>query len=181
MLNEPGLLQSIREEIDTAFVDNSLDIHRLEEFCPRLQGLWLEVLRLTVSSSSVRFITEDTIIGGKCLGKGNILVNSCRQLHFNELVFGQDPSEFNPSRFLDNKRLERSRSWKPFGGGLSLCPGRIIAKRTACMFIALVLHRFYVDLAFGQPFPQPHDKTPDLGIFVAETDVIIKIRERSVR
>ena len=181
MLNEPGLLVSIREEVDTAFVDDALDIHRLEESCPRLRGLRLEILRLTVSSSSVRYVTEDTIIGEKRLRKGNILVNSCRQLHFNELVFGQDPSKFNPSRFLDNKRLERSKSWKPFGGGLSLCPGRIIAKRTACMFIALVLHRFHVDLAFGQPFPMPHDKTPDLGIFVPKTDVIMKLTVRSVK
>ncbi len=178
MLFEPGLLELIRTETTTAFVNGSLDFHHLEESCPRLQGLWLEMLRLTVSSSSVRYVTEDTTIGGKHLRSGNVLINSCRQLHFNQSIFGKDVSEFDSKRFVDNQRLQDSSSWKPFGGGVSLCPGRRVAQRAVYMFIALVLHRFDIKLAYTQPFPRPEQKTPDLGVFMSTDDLVLTIAQR---
>ena len=179
MLFEPGLLELIRTETATAFVDGSLDFHHLEKSCPHLRALWLEVLRLTVSSSSIRYITENTTIGGKHLRSGNVLINSCRQLHFNESIFGKDVSRFDSKRFFDNRKLEDSSSWKPFGGGISLCPGRRVAQRAAYVFIALVLHRFDLKLAFTQPFPRPETKTPDLGVFMSSDDLVLTIRQRS--
>ncbi|KAL9627115.1 MAG: hypothetical protein Q9204_006802, partial [Flavoplaca sp. TL-2023a] len=172
MLHEPGLLGAIREETASAFVDNRLDPQKLENSCPQLEALWLEVIRLTVSASSVRYITKDVTIGGKRLQSGNILINSCRQLHFNEAVFGKSPDDFDPNRFLKMKGLQQSRSWKPFGGGVSLCPGRFIAKRAVCMFIAHVLRRYDVELAYPQPFPKGNDKNPDLGVFVPDRDLV---------
>lgn len=178
MLFEPGLLEVIRTETAKAFVNDSLDFHYLTKSCPRLQGLWLEVLRLTVSSSSVRYTTKDTAIGGKHLRKGNILVNSCRQLHFNESVFGNDVNRFDSRRFIDQPSLKTSSSWKPFGGGVSLCPGRLVAERAAYVFIALVLYRFDIKLAFPQPFPKPEEKTPDLGVFMSPDDLIVTVSQR---
>ena len=178
MLFEPGLLEVIRAETATAFANSSLDLNYLEKSCPRLQGLWLEVLRLTVSSSSVRYITEDTTIGDKRLRSGNILINSCRQLHFNESVFGEHVTEFDSRRFVNNKSLSGSSSWKPFGGGVSLCPGRLVARRAAYAFIALVLYRFDIELAYTQPFPKPEEKTPDLGVFMSPDDLVLTISQR---
>ncbi|KAM0802922.1 cytochrome P450 [Usnea florida] len=179
MLFEPGLLELIRTETAKAFYNGSLDFHYLENSCPRLRGLWLEMLRLTVSSSSIRYVMKDTTIGGKGLRSGNVLINSCRQLHFNEAIFGEDVSQFDSTRFFENPKLEFSSSWKPFGGGISLCPGRRIAKRAAYMFIALVLNRFEVKLAFTQPFPKSEQTTPDLGVFMSSDDLVLTIRERS--
>jgi len=179
LLYEPGLLDLIREETAAAFSNDSLDVLTLEKSCPRLQGLWLEVLRLTVSSSSVRYITKETVIGGKRLQNGKVLVNSCRQLHFNQSVFGKDPLEFDSERFVRNPNLQRCTSWKPFGGGVSLCPGQFIARRIACLYVTLVLRRFDVGLASAQTFPRANDKNPDLGIFVPETDLVLSLRKRA--
>ena len=181
MLFEPGLLEVIRAETAKAFVNDSLDSHYLRQSCPRLQGLWLEMLRLTVSSSSVRYITDDTRIGGKYIRKGNILINSCRQLHFDEAVFGNDVKTFDSRRFVDKESLKASSSWKPFGGGVSLCPGRVVAERAAYTFIALVLHWFDIKLAFAQEFPKPEEKTPDLGVFMSPDDLVLAISQRSTR
>lgn len=179
MLFEPGLVELIRAETAAAFINGSVDYCYLERSCPRLQGLWLEVLRLTVSSSSIRYITENITIGGKLLRSGNVLINSCRQLHFNESVFGKDVFQFNSRRFVDDPNLHRSPSWKPFGGGLSLCPGQFIARRATCMFVAIILHRFDLELAFPQPFPQAEQNKPDLGVFLAEDDLVLNISQRS--
>lgn len=178
LLYEPELADVIREETALAFIDGSLDVPTLEKSCPHLQGLWLEVLRLTVSSSSVRYVTEDTFIGGRWLQSGNILVNSCRQLHFDESVFGQDAHKLDPSRFVRNPKLQRSTSWKPYGGGVSLCPGQFVARRVTCLFVTLVLRRFDIGLPFPQSFPQAKDKSPDLGIFVPETDLFLNLKKR---
>ena len=180
MLFEPGLMELIREETAQAFVNGSLDFHYIERSCPRLQGLWLEMLRLTVSSSSVRFITENTKIGGKLYRRGNVLINSCRQLHFNESVFGKNITQFDSQRFIDRPSLHRSSSWKPFGGGISLCPGQYIARRSVCMFIVISLHRFDIELAFAQPFPRAEQGKPDLGVFITEDDLALNIRPRTI-
>ena len=180
MLVNPTLLDTIREEVANAFNNDTLDMTALDQTCPRLQGLWLEVLRLTVSSSSVRYVTKPTYIGGKRFESGNMVVNSCRQLHFNESIFGPNPGDFDADRFLARPNLHRSSSWKPFGGGISLCPGQYVAKRASCMFIALVLRRFEVKLAFLQKFPKAKDKNPDLGIFVPETDLVLDVRPRLI-
>ena len=178
ILFEPGLIDIIRTETATAFLNDSIDFHYLERQCPRLQGLWLEVLRITVSSSSVRYITANTNIGGKILRSGNVLINSCRQLHFDESVFGEDISRFDSKRFV-NRNLEKELSWKPFGGGASLCPGRFVARRIACIFVALFIHRFDVQLAFKQGFPVAEQGKPDLGVFASPDDLFLNIKPRS--
>lgn len=180
MLFEPGLTELIRAETSPAFVNGSMDFDYIEQSCPRLQGLWLEILRLTVSSSSVRFITENTKIGGKLFRRGNVLINSCRQLHFNESVFGENTAQFDCQRFIDRPDLHRSSSWKPFGGGISRCPGQYVARRSVCMFIVLVLHRFEIELAFAQPFPRAEQGKPDLGVFLPEDDLALHIRPRTI-
>ena len=178
MLFEPGLIDIIRTETATAFLNGSIDFHYLEQQCPCLQNLWLEVLRITVSSSSVRYITANTSIRGKLLRSGNVLINSCRQLHFDESVSGEDTYKFDFKRFV-NRNLEKESSWKPFGGGASLCPGRFVARRIACIFVALFIHRFDVQLAFKQAFSVAEQGKPDLGAFTSPDDLCLNIRPRS--
>ena len=108
-----------------------------------------------------------------------MLVNSCRQLHFNEAIFGNDVNGFDSRRFVNKESLKASSSWKPFGGGVSLCPGRVVAERATYVFIVLVLHRFDIKLTFAQAFPKPEEKTPDLGVFNSSDDLILKISQRS--
>ncbi|KAL8918023.1 MAG: hypothetical protein Q9208_007621 [Pyrenodesmia sp. 3 TL-2023] len=169
----------VDQQIDAVFVDDSVDVQTLEKSCPRVDGLWIEVLRMTVSTSSVRYVTEDVTIGGKRHTNGNVVINPRRQLHFDESVFGKSPLVFDPARFLTKNNLEQSRSWKPFGRGIYMYPGRFIAKRTTCMFIALVLRRLDIKLAYPQRFPKGHDKTLDLGVFAPDQDLILCLTRMS--
>lgn len=60
-----------------AINDSSVDETHLMEHCPRLASLMDETLRLTVTSSLARTITEPTVIGKKVLKPGNkIMVHS---------------------------------------------------------------------------------------------------------
>lgn len=180
MLFEPGLFQIVKDETKACFVDGKPDMKQLDENCPRLNGIWDETIRLSAYSSSVRYITDDTLIGGKILRKGNRVMIPNRQLHFNESVFGDRVKDFVSTRFVNNPGLTRNMSWRPFGGGVTMCPGRFIAKEAVTAFVAMIVQRFDIELAGRQEFPRLEDGNPVLGIMSSKggDDLLIRLTPR---
>lgn len=177
ILNEPGLVEVVREETKAAFQNGEVDFHYLNDCCPRLGAMWDETIRMSAYSASVRYITEDTVISGKVLRKGNRLMIPYRQLHFDETTFGDSVHNFKADRFLENKTLTRSDSWRPFGGGTTMCPGRYIAKQAVIMFVAMVLQRFDVKIAEPEKeFPEPELRKPVLGIMSNRDGKDLKVK-----
>jgi cytochrome P450 len=161
-----------------------LNIKHLCDNCPCLEAVFNEALRLNGGAMVSRVVLEKTIIGGKVLKPGESILIPSRQLHTNQKVWGEDVREFNAKRFLNNKSLTRHSSFRPFGGGLTYCPGRILAKEEVYGFIAIVLHRFDMRLALGKnrskpPFPVLNDTVPALGITgpLSGMDILVDIRE----
>lgn len=112
-----------------------------------------------------------------------------RQLHFNEEVFGKNINDCDPDRFFRNRSLAKDASFKPFGGGSTFCPGRFIARQEVFVFIALLVHRFDVEMApvgdvekGRQAFPKLESKKPTTRIMSPQTgeDLILKVRKASV-
>ena len=105
-----------------------------------------------------------------------------RQLHFNKDIFGSNADEFDAERFLRDKSLGKSSSFRPFGGGATYCPGRYVAKREVMVFIALAMSRFDIGLAEKEQsaFPKLDTRTPSLGIMMpmAGEDVQVVVRKR---
>ena len=165
MLEDPNLIEDIRSETSGAFIEGSDDLNfrYLDEKCPRLGAAMNEMMRVTANSVSARELTEDSVIGGKRLRKGNLVLIPHRQLHYDETVFGDHVTDFDSTRFMKDGRLERNHSWKPFGGGSSMCPGRFLVKRAVMAFIALLLRRFDISKMQDQGFPR-QKKTPRLGL-----------------
>ena len=160
--HQPKLLESIRKETAPGIVDDSPNVSHLTENCPLLESVFLEVLRLVMASSLMRHVTEPPIIGGKILEKGNNVMVPYRQLHFSEDVWGENASEFDPYRFLHSKDLARNPSYRPFGGGQHLCPGRFVARHAVFAFVALTLSRYDVQLT-SRKFPTVDESKPGLG------------------
>lgn len=101
-----------------------------------------------------------------------------RQLHLNSSVFGDDANSFDALRFMKKKHLARSPSWRPFGGGQTLCPGRFVAQQTILTFVAIVLHEFDIELAFPQTFPRADEGRPVLGVMGSLDDLAVRIKLR---
>ncbi|PYH93254.1 cytochrome P450 oxidoreductase [Aspergillus ellipticus CBS 707.79] len=146
-------INAIRTETNPAFLTptNPLpDLTYLHNHCPLLDALWNETIRMSTYSASVRLITADTPLGGKILRKGNRVLLPSRQLHFDPAFFGADSpvDEFRPERFVGkgSRNLARGDVWRPFGGGVTMCPGRYVAKRFVLLFVVLVLRRFDVEM-----------------------------------
>ena len=151
--------------------------------CPHLDSVFHEVLRLTNSAASIRTVESLTIINGKTLRPGTKVLSPFRQLHFDEKVFGDDAQHFDADRFLKNKDLARSKSYRPFGGGTTYSPGRFVARQEVYMFVAVISRRFDIELApkkggLGQVFPALDRKKPSLGVMgpVSGDDVLVTVR-----
>lgn len=84
----------IQEETKGAFTNGDINMTWLLDSCPRLNAFFDEVMRMTNSSSSVRSVVSDTVIGDTVLGAGTKVLIPYRQLHFNEDVFGENALQF---------------------------------------------------------------------------------------
>ena len=130
-----------------------------------------------------RKVLARTNIGSKVLQPGtNVLVPS-RQLHMNEQVWGADCARFYDRRYFDNKNILRHSTFRPFGDGVSYCPGRVMAKEQVYAFVAILFHRF--DLKLSQKdeteFPKLDESMPSLGTAgpVKGMDIIMDMNVRS--
>ncbi|KAF2190000.1 cytochrome P450 [Zopfia rhizophila CBS 207.26] len=146
LVYDAKLLEDIRTEIVPAMEDHKLNEEHLIENSPRLHSLVNEVLRLCVTSGLVRDIVKPTLIQGKVLREGSKLMIPYRQLHLNRDVWGQDPCSIKPERFVINTKLINSKSYRPFGGGHTLCPGRFLARRSVSFAVALLVGRFNISV-----------------------------------
>lgn len=109
-------------------------------------------------------------------------------------MFGADAQQFNPYRFLHNKSLAKSLSFRPFGGGKTYCPGRYLAEREILTFVALAIYRFDIALtkevskrkgggkeAPSQDFPSLNTKKFCLGLMepVKGNDLLVNVQKSS--
>lgn len=164
--HDPKLLDIIRQETQPGVIDDVPCVRYLTESCPRLESIFYEVLRIYSSSSLMRKVLSPTTIGGKILRAGNQVIAPYRQLHYNQDFWGVNADKFDPDRFLRDKSLIQSPSFRPFGGGVNLCPGRHLGKSIVATFVALTLSRFEVSLDSQQgvqAFPSGDLGTPTIG------------------
>lgn len=192
ILHDQSLLQKIRTEIDQAFsnggdaYDSPNTAHLLEN-CPLLDSTYNEILRYTNNAMGVRLVVNQTRIGGKTLRPGRKLLMPYRQMHLDGEVWGARAVNFDAGRFMRDKSLSRSPSFRPFGGGNGYCPGRFLARREVFVFVATVLRRFELSLVTGSDgskpkFPDLDETTPTGGILspVAGEDVLVQVEPRTI-
>lgn len=183
LLHSPGLMSKVNEEVDPAFAKESTQetLSFLMDLCPWLTGLIHETLRLCSASSSIRLVTAPTTISGKTLPVGSRVIVPFRQMHFDERVFGGDIEGFRPERFVENKGLVNSTSYRPFGGGISYCPGRFIARQEVCVIIALLLRGYKTEVVGDRKFPELDAGKPTTGLMDAKVgeDVLLKLTPRN--
>ena len=169
LLFNEDLLSTVRCETETAWKDGRLDRKSLCANSPVLDAMFHEALRLNGGAMVARKVLEPLELGGKFLQTGQTVLIPSRQLHKNEKVWGSDVNEFKAFRFAKDKNLSRHSSFRPFGGGVTYCPGRVLAKEEVFGFVAILLHRFNLKLsntagASQQIFPELDDTIPALGI-----------------
>jgi cytochrome P450 len=136
------------------------------------------------------------MINGWKFEKGSMVMMPLRMNHQDPTIYGERIDEFVPDRFLkDFIKADSSnghaaevnlvgttgasiKSMKPFGGGVTLCPGRHFAQNESVAFVATALRRFDIQLVEGQKEAKPLTSYPVNGTYPPDHDVSVKVRLR---
>jgi cytochrome P450 len=181
ILKDEAMLKEVEEEARkcTGMSDDVSVIAKHLENSPVILSVWHEALRFCTSAITIRDVSQDTQIGNRILKAGARVIVPYKQMLRDPSVFGHDAETFRPSRFLENKDLLKSSSFRPFGGGTTYCPGRFLAKKEVLIFVALVLVRFDVKKRSEYvPLPKLEERRPCLGVMSAQDgdDLLITIK-----
>ena len=143
-----------------------MDWRRLLHDSPLFKSCYFESLRLDSAPWSfkrlqkdcmVREAAEDARLGGFsgmttttetqpptpfALQKGEAVLIPA-DLHHNDARYFPDPTEFAPQRFFvhssDGAVKSEIKSIRPYGGGATMCKGRLFAEREVLAFVAAML------------------------------------------
>ncbi|KAK6125575.1 hypothetical protein DH2020_040685 [Rehmannia glutinosa] len=148
LLNNPRVLKNAQEELDKHIgkerrVKES-DISNLVY----LQAITKETLRLYPAGplSGTREFAQDCHVGGYHVRKGTWLFVNLWKLHRDPRVWGDDPLEFRPERFLSTHENVDVRGQNfeliPFGAGRRICPGTNFGLQMLHLVLANLLHGF---------------------------------------
>jgi len=100
-----------------------------------------ESLRLVPpSGGGMRMATEDIEIAGYAIPKGWVVSADPRIANQQADVFGEDVSDYNPRRFLNNDYV--SDEFFPGGIGSHQCPGIDLAQLVTAFYISAFVERF---------------------------------------
>ena len=199
---DPTLLSRVMEELETTEgEDGSLDIPTLIAL-PLLQSLMSEVLRLYVDVLVTRELKEELTLplddGNRYvrLEKNTIVMAPSWLGHRDEMLWTDPPADhFFAERFLqaDPKTGKMVFSttatggkYFPFGGGKTICPGRVFAKQEVLASVAMVLLSFKLEFAgfvdgAGKPskqFPGLRSSFAGSGIMAAGGDIRVTMKAR---
>lgn len=181
IVSDPTLLDVIRKEISPAVSHGRIDVSYLIKECPVYDAALNETLRLTTGAMSARTVDAETPVGHQTLYPNAKLLIPYRQLHYDESFFGPDIETFNHRRFLDNKDLQKSPYFKPFGGGLTYCSGRFLARREVLALAAMILTQYSLKWENKEEgFPRLDLNKPNVGVMdsMPGDDVLLELRPR---
>ena len=185
VFSDPNLLRDLREEIETACVLNAshgitrrLEIFAMQDKCPLLYATFQEMLRHHVLGSSIRYVLEDTLLQDTwLLKKGMIVQIPMSVTHFDASAWGTDVQEFRPRRFL--RENSKPASYRPFGGGTSLCHGRHLVTKEAMALTAEFILRFDITPVDGEwRVPAQMQESMVTVLFPPAEDIRVRISER---
>ena len=178
---DPSLLAATREEISENALRESedaggkvvFDMSSVRSKCAILNSTLQETLRVYSEGASARYVTQDTEVGQFLLKKGNVLQIPNAVIHRDPHTWGDvnfEPRRFmkdadrpgkNPSSTRDERKIKSSTSatsYRPFGGGSTVCPGRHYASMEIIGMAAIIVWRFELSPASGGPWKLPPTK-----------------------
>ncbi|MQL78732.1 hypothetical protein Taro_011169 [Colocasia esculenta] len=179
LLNHRRVLDKVRQELDLhvgqARNVEEEDIHKLIY----LHAVMKEVMRLyPVGPLSVPHeATADCRVGGYHVPAGTRLLTNLWKLHRDPRVWGSDPEEFRPERFLVNGEAAgmdvrgQQFEYLPFGSGRRICPGITFALQVMQLTMARLVHGFEM----GTPDGEALDMGEGLGLNLTKTTPLVAL------
>ncbi|KAL8690205.1 MAG: hypothetical protein Q9218_004299 [Villophora microphyllina] len=166
IFSRPSLLTDLQAEISSIVEETieatpsgasrtirSIPVSKLKEHCPLLQSTYQETLRIQTHNTNTRWVKADTLLADQYFLKADSFIQMPGYpVHTLPSIWGPDAQCFNPRRFMkidkkqdrENKVKQHPASFRSFGGGATLCPGRHFATAEICAATAMFVMRFDV-------------------------------------
>ncbi|TMW94176.1 hypothetical protein EJD97_010658 [Solanum chilense] len=174
IMHKPNVLRKLQQELDTVVgKDNIVEESHIQKL-QYLYAVMKEVLRI---QSSAPFLvphcpSETCTLGGYTVSKGSRVFINVWAIHRDPSI-RENPTEFRPKRFLDNKWDYSGNDFNyfPFGSGRRMCPGIVVAERMFMYSVASLIHSFDWKLPEGETL----DLTEKFGILLKKKIPVVSI------
>ena len=188
LLHDPEAKAAVIEEIRAVAGDGPIGAEHLKKL-RRLESAMQEALRLSSASLTMRRVERDMSL---TLGDGRShRLREGDRVCLYPYVTHRDPELYpEPTRYLYDRFLAADGSPRqffkgkkrvtiplmPYGGGVSMCPGRFLANSEVMQFVATALTRF--DFELEGELPALDQTRAGLGILPPVDDVDVSYRRR---
>ncbi|KAF2664357.1 cytochrome P450 [Microthyrium microscopicum] len=200
LYSHPEILEKFREELQSSNairMDGNIGIisvNGLRKECPLIISILKEVLRTIAPSLTCRYVLEDTWLSNDILfKKGHLVRLEGAAVHKDPDVWGPDVHEFNPYRFYKSgngtintadeepPKQVHPASFRGFGGGKGICPGRLFAQGEIIGISAMLALSFDLVPAEGGdilPTPLRQKSMLQLSVHNPKVDIPVFFRRR---
>ncbi|KAF4319676.1 hypothetical protein BBO99_00006315 [Phytophthora kernoviae] len=151
----PKVQQRIVEELETAKPMGSTDEPFTFEEVKRLKYLEAVVYETVRLYPALPFnvknaVNDDYLPDGTFVPAGVDIVYSPWYMGRNGAIWGNDPMEFRPERWLEMSKRPSAYEFPAFQAGPRICLGMNMAVLEAKLFLATTLRRFHVEIPIGE-------------------------------
>lgn len=174
----------------------SINLDGLLNSCPLLKATYYETMRMDTAPFSYRELTadltltesvEDAALDGLSeprtysFRKGEYIAIP-HGVHNKDPRYFPDPEKFDPRRFIltdpdTGKESADMRTLSPYGGGMTMCKGRIFAEREILAFTAAILSMWDIEPANKQGWKMPGHR-PASTAFLPKKDIRVRMSQR---
>ncbi|MCJ8730262.1 hypothetical protein PDJAM_G00182300 [Pangasius djambal] len=151
MCLHPDVQENVQREIDAVVGRGRLPSLTDKGTLPYTEATIMEVQRMAVvvPLAIPHMTSKTTEFRGYTIPKGTVILPNLWSVHRDPTVW-ENPDDFNPSRFLDEKgQLLRKEYFIPFGIGRRVCMGEQLAKMELFLMFTSLMQAFTFRLPEG--------------------------------
>jgi cytochrome P450 len=183
LVHYPDVQAKLQEEVDRVVGSERQVLIGDRNSMPYTQAMVLELLRyITPVSLGIPHSTlENASVCGFSVPAGTQVLANLWALHHDEAFWG-DPYAFRPERFLDDDgdlvsaSHEKCRHFMPFGAGVRVCLGEVLALSRIFLIISTMAQVFDVHPGKLRSSCDPRTYLPGAVLYPPDFEVMLKNR-----
>lgn len=184
ILSNNNLTASIREELGLVTESQStqhvktVDLSALKDRCPTLVAVLHETFRYHSTVINIKQVQHDTTLNSQYLLKKNgIIMIPGQSVHHNTNIWGDSANTFDHRRFMSSqskKNLSSTSAFRPFGAGVTMCPGQHFSTNVILSLVATLLLKFDV-APISAEWKKPTKRNADMWNALPKPDDDIEV------
>ena len=172
-----AVMPFLTTKLKNGSVAYDIDISQIRDV-PILKSVLSEAMRHYASGTGTRIVVEDTMLDNRyLLKKDSFVFLPNRSYHFSSSAWGSTVEGFDARRFMKSKTPRGS--FRAFGGGANLCPGRFFAMSEILAMAAMLALRYDIKPVAGTwVHPGVDDSNMTLIVHPPKEKVLVEVVPR---